>query len=56
MFPVSNSFQDAAQLKNVLVMARFEIIEGAKIDTIFDHLIKERTLVKVSLPNSPFET
>jgi c-di-GMP-binding flagellar brake protein YcgR len=55
MFPVSNSFQDAAQLKNVLVMARFEIIEGAKIDTIFDHLIKERTLVKVSLPNSPFE-
>lgn len=51
-----NSFQDAAQLKNVLVMARFEIIEGAKIDAVFDHLIKKRTLVKVSLPNNSFES
>ena len=36
-------------------MTRFETIEGAKIDAIFDHLIQERTLVKVSLPHSPYE-
>lgn len=36
-------------------MTTFETIEGLKIDSIFDHLIGERTLVKVSLPRTSYE-
>jgi hypothetical protein len=36
-------------------MTTFEIIEGLKIDSIFAHLIHERTLVKVSLPQTSYE-
>jgi hypothetical protein len=36
-------------------MTTFETIEGVKIDSIFDHLIRERTLVKVSLPQTSYE-
>jgi hypothetical protein len=36
-------------------MTTFETIEGLKIDLIFDHLIGERTLVKVSLPQTSYE-
>ena len=36
-------------------MTTFEIIEGLKIDSIFDHLIGDRTLVKVSLPRTSYE-
>jgi hypothetical protein len=36
-------------------MTTFETIEGSKIDSIFDHLIQQRTLVKVSLPERSFE-
>ncbi len=38
-----------------LHMTTFETIEGLKIDSIFDHLIAERTLVKVSLPQTSYE-
>ncbi len=36
-------------------MTSFETIEGMKIDTIFDHLINKKVLVKVSLPDSTYE-
>ena len=36
-------------------MTTFETIEGLKIDSIFDHLVGERTLVKVSLPRTSYE-
>lgn len=36
-------------------MTTFETIDGIKIDSIFDHLIGERTLVKVFLPQTTYE-
>lgn len=36
-------------------MTTFEKIEGSKIDSIFDFLIGDRTLVKVSLPQTAYE-
>lgn len=38
-----------------LHMTTFETIEGLKIDSIFDYLIGERTLIKVSLPQTSYE-
>lgn len=37
-------------------MTAFETIDGLKIDSIFDHLIGERTLVKVCLPQTSYES
>jgi hypothetical protein len=37
-------------------MSTYETIEGLKIDSIFDHLISERTLIKVSLPQTSYES
>jgi hypothetical protein len=37
-------------------MTTFETIENSKIDSLINHLIGERTLVKVSLPQTSYES